>query len=581
MLFRSTNNGVVLLTVGGLTLGSSYYFRVRASNMYGVSDLLNYNSTVLAQVVRSDEEERVEFERLAALRAEQLAREAEALRIAQEQAAEQERLLRLAAEQKAIEEALRAAQLAEQERLDAIARAKLLAEQERLAQEELLRLAAEKALIERMKLEAELRAQEEAARLAALEAERLRLLAEEQERERQRLIDEANRVAVDNNMANLGDGNGPFQENPVVAPVDQQPVVDPVVNPPVPDQNQADNPLPNNPLVVPNDPVAQNNNAPVDGVNPLPDNGNGGVIPAIPDDRLDPLQNPVLPQPDNGGNIPVPEVFGNQNPVPPAAGDAQGGVAPIVADPPVVNVGGGGFIPLAPLPPALPPLLRDQVVAAVINQEVLKVQEVAVIDNKNVALKAAEIVVAKVNEQGKSVNVALDAATKVGFSLVPKVSTNEAVKVPEIKPVNSPVSVAAEIKQVVVTQLSKAEEKLVNALPISNDVVVKTKSLVKKFSKLFPKGIKIAFSTLSSTLTKGSITQLKKLATIPFKKITVTGYVQKSKSKKNDKSLSQSRADSVAKVLTKAGIKKKLITTIAGGVGGKGKKNRSAVLILT
>jgi outer membrane protein OmpA-like peptidoglycan-associated protein len=57
--------------------------------------------------------------------------------------------------------------------------------------------------------------------------------------------------------------------------------------------------------------------------------------------------------------------------------------------------------------------------------------------------------------------------------------------------------------------------------------------------------------------------------------------VQKSKSKKNDKTLSQSRADSVAKVLTKAGIKKKLITTIAGGVGGKGKKNRSAVLILT
>jgi outer membrane protein OmpA-like peptidoglycan-associated protein len=71
------------------------------------------------------------------------------------------------------------------------------------------------------------------------------------------------------------------------------------------------------------------------------------------------------------------------------------------------------------------------------------------------------------------------------------------------------------------------------------------------------------------------------LATIPFTKVTITGYVQRSKNSKNDKSLSKSRAEAVAKVLTKAGIKKKLITTIAGGVGGKSKKSRSAVLILT
>ena len=75
------------------------------------------------------------------------------------------------------------------------------------------------------------------------------------------------------------------------------------------------------------------------------------------------------------------------------------------------------------------------------------------------------------------------------------------------------------------TALTKAEEKLVNALPKATDVVIKTKALVKKFAKLFPKGIKIAFSTLSAKLTKSSIAQLKKLATIPFKKVTITGYV--------------------------------------------------------
>ena len=305
------------------------------------------------------------------------------------------------------------------------------------------------------------------------------------------------------------------------------------------------------------------------------------MIPAIPDDRVDPLQNPVVPPADNGGNVPVPAVFGNQNPVAPVANDAGAGVAPNADNnPPVVNVGGGGVVPLPPLPPALPPLLRDQVVAAVVNQEVLKIQEVAINANKDAALKSAEVLVAKVNEQGKVVNVALDNAAKVGFAVENKVSTNEVVKFPNVTPVPEPTTVVTEIKKTIVSELSKAEVKLINALPINNDVVIKTKTLVKKFTKLFPKGVKLAFSALSATLTKNSINQIKKLATIPFKKITITGYVQKSRSKKNDKTLSKSRADAVAKVLIKAGVKKKAVTTIAGGVGGKTKKNRSAVIII-
>ena len=214
-------------------------------------------------------------------------------------------------------------------------------------------------------------------------------------------------------------------------------------------------------------------------------------------------------------------------------------------------------------------------------QEVVKIQEVAADKQEVAALKVAEAVVVKINDQVKEVNGAIDVAAKAGLAVPAKITTVAVVEAPKVIPAVATPTIVTEVKTAVVTQLTKAEEKLVNALPKANDVVIKTKALVKKFTKLFPKGVKIAFSALSSTLTKGSVAQIKKLATIPFKKITITGYVQKSKSKKNDKSLSKSRAEAVAKILTKAGIKKKLITTIAGGVAGKSKKSRSAVLIIS
>ncbi|MFM1797611.1 MAG: hypothetical protein RL733_1392, partial [Actinomycetota bacterium] len=225
----------------------------------------------------------------------------------------------------------------------------------------------------------------------------------------------------------------------------------------------------------------------------------------------------------------------------------------------------------------------------ILMQEPILNEEKNVIDNvkegvaeqkQDVALKVAEEVVVKINDQVKVLNDALNQAEKVGFAVPEKITTVAVVQIPKVTPAVATPSVITEVKTTVIAELTKTEEKLVNALPKGNDVVIKTKTLIKKFTKLFPKGVKIAFATLSSSLTKGSIAQLKKLATIPFKKITVTGYVQKSKNRKNDKSLSKSRADAVAKVLIKAGIKKKLIATIAGGVGGKSKKSRSAVIII-
>lgn len=550
------DNGDVGIVLSNLTLNNYYYFRVQASNMFGVSDLHPFSSYLYAQVTKSAAEIEADLARIAQEEADRLARELEAARVAAEIAAEQERIKRLEDEAAALAQRL-AEQLAEQERLDALERQRLLDEQIRIAEEALLQAAAARELAERERLLAEQLAAEEAARLAAEEAARLAALAAAQEEERLRLLAEANAIAPDNKEANLGDGAGPFQEVPVVNAEEQEKVIDPIVNPPAPEQN----PL-QNPFVEPVDNQQgnqQENPAPVANDNIPQDAPNDAVFPAIPDDRV------------NADNPPIAAV--NVNPL---------------VDVPAAVGGGGGAIPAPQLPPVqlpqfpvfVPIAVREQVVAAVVAQEVFKLKEVVAEQKQDVALKVAEEVVVKINDQVKVLNDALNKAEKVGFAVPEKITTVAVVQIPKVTPAVVTPSVVTEMKTAVITQLTKAEEKLVNALPKGNDVVIKTKALIKKFTKLFPKGVKIAFATLSSSLTKSSITQLKKLATIPFKKITVTGYVQKSKNKKNDKSLSKSRADAVAKVLIKAGIKKKLITTIAGGVGGKSKKSRSAVIII-
>ena len=522
------DNGDVGLVVSNLTLGSYYYFRVQAANTFGISDLNPFTSYAFAKVEKSAAEIRADEIQAEAEEAARLAREAEAKRLADEIAA-----------QEALRERLKNEALAANPE-----DVPLLNDQMAEAEADIARARVEQELLERQRLLAE----QEAAEAAALKAAQDALRAEQerlaQEQVRLGLLGDAEAIIPDNKEANLGDGAGPFQEIPVVNNQDQQAVVDPVINP--------------------------DGAAPGDPVNPALPAGDG-IIPAIPDDRVNPDVAPI----DNGGNIPVPEVFGNQQPLLPLANNGGGG-APVV-----VAIGGGGAVPLPQLPIFVPPVLRDQVVAVIVAQEVLKIQEVAADKKQDAALKAAEEAVVKINEQAKQVNAAIDVATKAGADVPAKITTIALVQVPKVTaPVVKP-TIIERVKTTVSNQLTKAEEKLVNALPKNNDVVIKTKSLIKRFTKLFPKGVKIAFSALSASLTKSSVTQLRKLATLPIKKVTITGYVQKSRNTKNDKSLSKSRADAVAKVLTKAGVKKKAITTIAGGVGGKSKKNRSAVLLLS
>ena len=127
------------------------------------------------------------------------------------------------------------------------------------------------------------------------------------------------------------------------------------------------------------------------------------------------------------------------------------------------------------------------------------------------------------------------------------------------------------------TQVSAAVA--LKAMPTSTDVAVQTKTLYQAYRKQFPAGIKIQFRALSSKLTADSVRQLQKLATLPIKEVSITGYVQKSASSANDMSLSLARAKSVASVLTKAKLKAK-ISVRAGGVGGKSVASRSVIMNL-
>ena len=116
------------------------------------------------------------------------------------------------------------------------------------------------------------------------------------------------------------------------------------------------------------------------------------------------------------------------------------------------------------------------------------------------------------------------------------------------------------------------------ALPATSDVAIQTKTLYQKFKQLFPTGIRIQFRPLSAKLTAASVKDIRKLATLPINSVAITGYVQKTKSTANDKSLSFARAQAIATVLKSAGMKASKITVRAGGVGGKTASSRAAVL---
>lgn len=118
----------------------------------------------------------------------------------------------------------------------------------------------------------------------------------------------------------------------------------------------------------------------------------------------------------------------------------------------------------------------------------------------------------------------------------------------------------------------------VAAMPVASDVAIQTKPLMELFKRTFPTGVKIQYQAYSAKLTAASVQQLRKLATLPITAISVTGYVQLSRNKSNDYSLSLARAKAVASILTKAKMKKAIITVRAGGVGGKTVANRSAIL---
>lgn len=128
------------------------------------------------------------------------------------------------------------------------------------------------------------------------------------------------------------------------------------------------------------------------------------------------------------------------------------------------------------------------------------------------------------------------------------------------------------------TQTQVTPEAALKAITRDTDVAVQTKTLYQAFRKTFPKGIKIQFKALSASLTPTSIKSLQRLATLPIKQITITGYVQKSANTANDKSLSLARAKSVAAVLTRAKLKSSIITVRAGGVGGRSVSNRSVII---
>ena len=121
-------------------------------------------------------------------------------------------------------------------------------------------------------------------------------------------------------------------------------------------------------------------------------------------------------------------------------------------------------------------------------------------------------------------------------------------------------------------------EAALKAITRDTDVAVQTKTLYQAFRKTFPKGIKIQFKPLSSTLTAASLNSLQQLAKLPIKQITITGYVQQSKTTSNDRSLSLARAKSVSSALIKSKLKPSIITVRAGGVGGKSVSNRSVII---
>ena len=128
------------------------------------------------------------------------------------------------------------------------------------------------------------------------------------------------------------------------------------------------------------------------------------------------------------------------------------------------------------------------------------------------------------------------------------------------------------------TQTEVTPEAAVKAITRDTDVAVQTKTLYQAFRKSFPTGIKIQFKALSSDLTAQSVKNLQKLAKLPIKQITITGYVQQSATQANDKSLSLARAKSVSSALVKAKLRPSIITVRAGGVGGKSVSNRSVII---
>ena len=247
-----------------------------------------------------------------------------------------------------------------------------------------------------------------------------------------------------------------------------------------------------------------------------------------------------------GGVIPAPA---------PAGGGGGGGAA----------AGGGGAVPVAGAAggggAAAP---ADQAALDAAAQAAAKAKEEAAIAAAKLAEEkrlAAEAAIAKAQQSAIEARSSADKAAVV-------VTLQEPVKL-VIQPVAIPDLV-----------LANRDAKALKSTP-NTDVVATGVALKAAYRKAFPKGVKIQFAALSAKLTPASVTALQKLAKLPIKSVRITGYVQQSKSTANDKTLSLARANAVAKVLTGAGVRKGIVKTIAGGIGGKSKGNRAAIIAIS
>ena len=241
-------------------------------------------------------------------------------------------------------------------------------------------------------------------------------------------------------------------------------------------------------------------------------------------------------------------------------GAAAGGGGAVVGVEAGGGAAGGGGVVVADDPEA-----RAREAAAAEQQ---REAELAAARQREAEAKAAAEAGAKAAAEAaaKAEAAARLAATQTGVAVTfePRAKVNLKVK-------------AAAVPDVV---LALRDAQALKATP-NSDVIATTTALRTAFRKAFPKGLKIQFAALSAKLTPASVTAIRKLATLKMNAVRVTGYVQKTAVTANDQSLSRARAVAVASVLRGAGVKQSIIKTIAGGVGGKSKGNRSAIVAIS